>query len=153
MPACVDNRNSVTQQELYNYLVAGDISRGRAECVLGVPPNTTHLILAMQPSYNSGKRLPYAPWNNGKEVPKLDLTSLTTPGQQIHKFNHTRTANLCDWLPCCRAAPFSRLSPSPHSLVYLHLPVVERLIFCISAIPHLGTSFPLFHDFIIQMSD
>ena len=38
MPACVDNRNSVTRQELYNYLVAGDISRGRAECVIGVPP-------------------------------------------------------------------------------------------------------------------
>ena len=33
----------------------------------------------------------------------------------------------------------------PHSLVYLHLPVVEGLIFCISATPHLGTSFPLFH--------
>ena len=46
---------------------------------------------------------PIPPWNNGKEVPRLDLTSLTTPGQQIHKFDHTRTANLCDWLPCCRA--------------------------------------------------
>ena len=23
-------------------------------------------------------------WNNGKEVPRLDLTSSTTPGQQIH---------------------------------------------------------------------
>ena len=33
----------------------------------------------------------------------------------------------------------------PHSLVYLHHPVVEGLIFCISATPHLGTSFPLFH--------
>ena len=33
----------------------------------------------------------------------------------------------------------------PHSLVYLHLPVVEGLIFCISATPNLGTSFPLFH--------
>ena len=32
-----------------------------------------------------------------------------------------------------------------HSLVYLHLLVVEGLIFCISATPHLGTSFPLFH--------
>ena len=27
----------------------------------------------------------------------------------------------------------------------LHLPVVEGLIFCISATPNLGTSFPLFH--------
>ena len=27
----------------------------------------------------------------------------------------------------------------------LHLPVVEGLIFCISATPHLETSFPLFH--------
>ena len=26
-----------------------------------------------------------------------------------------------------------------------YLPVVEGLIFCISATPHLGTSFPLFH--------
>ena len=33
------------------------------------------------------------PWNNGKEVPRLDLTSSTTPGLQIHKFDHTRTAN------------------------------------------------------------
>ena len=31
-----------------------------------------------------------------KEVPRLDLTSSTTPGQQIHKFDHTRTANPCD---------------------------------------------------------
>ena len=32
-------------------------------------------------------------WNNGKDVPRLDLTSSTTPGLQIHKFDHTRTAN------------------------------------------------------------
>ena len=82
------------------------------------------------------------PWNNGKEeVPRLDLTSSTTPGQQIHKFDHTQTANLCDWLPCRRAALL--LVGCPHSLLYLHLPVVEGLIFCISATPHLGTSFPL----------
>merc|ERR1712197_107209 len=84
-------------------------------------------------------------WNNGKEVPRLDLTSSTTTGQQIHKFDHTRTANPCDWLPCRRAALL--LVGYPHSLVYLHLPAVEGLIFCISATPHLGTSFPLFHDF------
>ena len=42
------------------------------------------------------------PWNNGKEVPRLDLTSSTTPGQQIHRFEHTLTANPCDWLPCRR---------------------------------------------------
>ena len=83
-------------------------------------------------------------WNNGKEVPRLDLTSLTTPGQQIHKFDHTRTANPCDWIPCRRAA--LPLVDCPYSLVYLHLPVVEGLIFCVSATPHLGTSFPLFHD-------
>ena len=87
---------------------------------------------------------PIPPWNNGKEVPRLDLTSLTTPGQQIHKFHHNRTANLCDWLPCRRAV--LPLVGCPHSLVYLHLPVVEGLIFCISATPHLGTSFPLFHE-------
>ena len=82
-------------------------------------------------------------WNNGKEVPRLDLTSLTTPGQQIHKFDHTRTANPCDWLPCRRAT--LPLVGCPHSRVYLHLPVVEGLIFCISATPHLATPFPLFH--------
>ena len=32
-----------------------------------------------------------------------------------------------------------------YNIFYLHLPVVEGLIFCISATPHLGTSFPLFH--------
>ena len=76
----------------------------------------------------------YLPWNNGKSEAKLDLTSSTTPGLQIHKFDHTWTANPCDWLPCCRAA--LPLVGCPHSLVYLHLPVVEGLIFCISATPH-----------------
>ena len=85
----------------------------------------------------------YCPWNNGKSGAKLDLTSSTTPGLQIHKFDHSRTANLCDWLLCRRAA--LPLVGCPHSIVYLHLPVVEGLIFCISATPHLGTSFPLFH--------
>merc|ERR1712242_676841 len=56
-------------------------------------------------------------WNNGKSGAKLDLTSLTKPGLQIHKFDHTRTANLCDWLPClCAALPLvgclSATSPS-----------------------------------------
>ena len=32
-----------------------------------------------------------------------------------------------------------------YNIFYLHLPVVEGLIFCILATPHLGTSFPLFH--------
>ena len=45
--------------------------------------------------------------------------------------DHTQTANPCDWLPCHRAALL--LVGCPHSLVYLHLPVVEGLIFCISA--------------------
>ena len=77
-------------------------------------------------------------WNNGKEDPRLDLTSSTTPGQQIHY-----GPPHCDWLPCRHAV--LPLVGCPHSLVYLHLPVVEGLIFCISATPHLGTSFPLFH--------
>ena len=83
-------------------------------------------------------------WNNGKSGAKLVLTSSTTPGLQIHKFDHSRTANPCDWLLCRRAA--LPLVGCPHSIVYLHLPVVEGLIFCISATPHLGTSFPLFHE-------
>ena len=83
-------------------------------------------------------------WNNGKSGAKLDLTSSTTPGLQMHKFDHTQTANPCDWLLCCCAA--LPLVGCPHSIVYLHLSVVEGLIFCISATPHLGTSFPLFHD-------
>ena len=83
-------------------------------------------------------------WNNGKSGAKLVLTSSTTAGLQIHKFDHSWTANPCDWLLCrCAALP---LVGCPHSIVYLHLPVVEGLIFCISATPHLGTSFPLFHD-------
>ena len=56
-------------------------------------------------------------WNNGKSGAKLDFTSSTKPGLQIHKFDHTRTANLCDWLPCrCAALPLvgclSATSPS-----------------------------------------
>ena len=89
---------------------------------------------------------PFQPWNNGKSGAKLDLTSSTTPGLQIHTVDHTRTATPCDCLPCRRAA--LPLISCSHSLVYLHLPVVEGLIFCISATPHLGTSFPLFHDLI-----
>ena len=87
-----------------------------------------------------------SPWNNGKSGAKLDLTSSTTPGLQIHMVDHTRTANPCDWLPCRRAVLL--LVSCPHSLVYLHL--VEGLIFCIPATPHLGTSFPLFHGFRTQ---
>ena len=92
----------------------------------------------------------FYPWNNGKSGAKLDLTSSTTTGLQIHKFDHTRTANPCDWLPCRRATLL--LVGCPHSLVYLHLPVVEGLIFCISPTPHLGTSFPLFHDITTDQS-
>ena len=65
-------------------------------------------------------------WNNGKSGAKLVLTSSTTPGLQIHKFDHSRTANPCDWLLCCRAA--LPLVGCPHSIVYSHLPVVEGLI-------------------------
>ena len=74
----------------------------------------------------------HTPWNNGKSGAKLVLTSSTTPGLQIHKFDHSRTANPWDWLPCRRAALL--LVGCPQSLVYLHLPVIEGLIFCISAI-------------------
>ena len=62
------------------------------------------------------------PWNNGKSGAKLDLTSSTTTGLQIHTVDHTRTANPCDWPPCLHAALL--LVGCPHSLVYLHLPVV-----------------------------
>ena len=67
---------------------------------------------------------------------KFDHTQL-----QIHTVDHTLTANPCDWLQCRRVALL--LVGCPHSLVYLHLPVVEGLIFCISATPHLGTSLQL----------
>ena len=100
----------------------------------------------MKEIYHTVNRLQsFQSWNNGKSGGKLDLTSWTKPGLQIHKFDHTRTANLCDWLPCRRAALL--LVRCSHSLLYLYLPVVEGLIFCISATPHLGTSFPLFHGF------
>ena len=84
----------------------------------------------------------FGTWNNGKSGAELNLTSSTTTGLQIHTVDHIRTANPCDWLPSRRAALL--LVGCPHSLVYLHLPVVEGLISCISATPHLGTSFPLF---------
>ena len=63
--------------------------------------------------------------------PSLDCkyTSLTTPGLQICVIG------------CRVAVPRSHWS----AVCLLHLPVVEGLIFCISATPHLGTSFPLFH--------
>ena len=66
------------------------------------------------------------PWNNGKSGAKLDFTSSTKPGLQIHKFDHTRTANLCDWLPCrCAALPLvgclSATSPSCWGTHFLYL--------------------------------
>ena len=73
------------------------------------------------------------------------------PGQQMHKFDHTRTANPCDW-PLCRRAAL-QLVGCPHSIVSLHLPAAEGLIFCISVTPHLGTSFPLFHVLVPSDSD
>ena len=97
----------------------------------------------IQSGNNNSRHEVFKSWNNGKSGAKLDFTSSTKPGLQIHKFDHTRTANPCDWLPCRRAALL--LVGCPHSLVYLHLPVVEGLIFYISATPYLGTSFPLFH--------
>ena len=48
------------------------------------------------------------PWNNGKKVPRLDLTSSTTPGQQIHYGRPCPDSKYdtspCDWLPCCHVA-------------------------------------------------
>ena len=135
------------------------LTRHKLGCILGnrclrarVKSNYVNLVWNLSqvwPGQGTGCRVGVGlstPWNNGKSGAKLDLTSSTTPGLQIHMVDHTRTANLCDWLPCRHAALL--LVGCPHSLDYLHLPVVERLIFCISATPHLGTSFPLFHAFI-----
>ena len=82
-------------------------------------------------SYDILVSFPVYTWNNGRSGAKLDLTSSTTPGLQIYTLNHTQA--VCDWLPCRRAV--LPLVGCPHSLVYLHLPVVEGLIFCISATP------------------
>ena len=84
----------------------------------------------------------YVPWNNGKEVPRLDLTSLTMPGQQIHY------GRPCDWLQYRLAA--LPLISCPHSLVYLHLPVVKGLNFCISANPPSGNLLPIITCFIVS---
>ena len=62
-----------------------------------------HVILIYRPDHRRDTAACSA-WNNGKSGAKLDFTSSTKPGLQIHKFDHTRTANPCDWLPCCRAA-------------------------------------------------
>ena len=70
------------------------------------------------------------PWNNGKEVSRLDLTSLTTPGQQIHKFDHTRTANLCDWLLCRSAAV-----PLVGCLLFIYISQLLRDSFSVSQQP------------------
>ena len=71
--------------------------------------------------------------------PGLDskYTSSTTPGQQIRVIG------------CRVAVPHSHWSAVPTPL-FIYIPVVEGLIFCISATPHLGTSFPLFHGVISQ---
>ena len=79
-------------------------------------------------------------WNNGKEVLRLDLTSSTTSRQQIHKFDHTWTANPCDWLPC--RPPIGRLSPL--SCLFTS-PSCWGTHFLYLSNPRLGTSFPLFH--------
>ena len=98
------------------------------------------------------------PWNNGKEVPRLDLTSLTTPGQQIHygrphldsKYN--KSVWLSAVLPCRAPATPTPLFDNTAAACLLHLLVVEGLIFCISATLHLGTSFPLFHEWVWAVS-
>ena len=97
------------------------------QCVYNVFTGCLQGVYSIFTSYLAETRKTMTPWNNGKSGAKLDLTSSTTPRLQIHKFDHIRTANPCDWLLCCRAALL--LVGYPHSLVYLHLPVVEGLIF------------------------
>ena len=72
-------------------------------------------------------------WNNGKEVPRLDLTSSTTPGQQIHyglphpdsKYN--KSMWLADVSPC--HAPIGRLSPLPCLITQqLHVCYISQLL-------------------------
>ena len=62
--------------------------------------------------------------------PDCKYTSSTTPRLQISVIG------------CRVAVPRSHWS----AVCLLHLPVVVGLILCISATPHLGTSFPLFHE-------
>ena len=110
-----------------------------------ISSNLLYKLRKVQRQWPRTDRFCFQSWNNGKSGAKLVLTSSTTAGLQIHKFDHSRTANPCDWLLCRRAA--LPLVGFPHSIVYLHLPVVEGLIFFISVTPHLGTSFPLFHGY------
>ena len=56
----------------------------------------------------------YLTWNNGKEVSRLDLTSSTTPGQQIHKHHASLpSGNLLPIIPCSCSCSRYLLSPSP----------------------------------------
>ena len=89
------------------------------------------ILAALKTHYISNPKIFFpafdlSPWNNGKSGAKLDFTSSTKPGLQIHKFDQTRTANLCDWLPCrCAALPLvgclSATSPSCWGTHFLYL--------------------------------
>ena len=72
-------------------------------------------------------------WNNGKEVPRLDLTSSTTPGQQIHyswphpDSKYKKSMWLAAVLPC--RAPIGRLSPLPCLItLQLHVCYISQLL-------------------------
>ena len=61
-------------------------------------------------------------WNNGKEVPRLDLTSSTTPGQQIH-YGQPHPDSVISWLDSDEnyCSPW-RFSPSNlHKLTWLKI--------------------------------
>ena len=75
----------------------------------------------------------YVPWNNGKEVPRLDLTSSTMPGQQISQVQphpdskYNKSMWLADVSPC--HAPIGRLSPLPCLITQqLHVCYISQLL-------------------------
>ena len=61
-------------------------------------------------------------WNNGKEVPRLDLTSLTMPGQQIRVIG------------CRVAVPRSHWSAVP-TLLFIYISQLLRDSFSVSQQP------------------
>ena len=91
------------------------------------------------------------PWNNGKEVPRLDLTSLTTPWQQVHyvRPHPDSKYNKSVWLAAvspCRA-PIGRLSPLPCLITWqLHVCYISQLLrdsFSVSQQPPSGNLLPM----------
>ena len=88
---------------------------------------TATTTASIQPAHRS--------WNNGKEVPRLDLlTSLTTPGQQKHygqphpdsKYNKSM---LLAAVSQCHASIIGRLSPLPCLITWqLHVCYISQLL-------------------------